>query len=92
MAPVFQKLREAVLPVDGYPVSSLRDDVLANEAAIYARASGRSQSHVGHQEKKHLSRSVPRLAHGERIFAPSLEARWSAPATPRCEHVGRSTI
>jgi hypothetical protein len=64
---VMRRLREAVLPVEGFRVPECLEDVLANEEAIQARAAGRSQSHVGHQEKKRLA-YVLRLAHGERAF------------------------
>jgi hypothetical protein len=68
VASVFRGLREAVLPVEGFPVPRDLGDVLAAEDDIQLRSSGRSQSHVGHTEKKRLA-YVLRLAHGERFFA-----------------------
>ena len=93
IAPVFQKLREAVLPVDGYPASSLRDGRARRRTwrggSTSVRAVG-AESHVGHQGSVSHTCSALLMASGS--FAPSLEARWSAPATPRCERaLGRST-
>src|SRR5262249_51319514 len=67
LASVMRRLREAVLPVEGFQVPERLEDVLASEEAIQARAAGRSKSHVGHQEKKRLA-YVLRLAHGEQAF------------------------
>jgi hypothetical protein len=66
-----------VLPVEGFPVARDLDDVLAVEDAIHARAAGRSQSHVGHQEKKRLA-YVLRLARGERAFTELAKGRLPA--------------
>ncbi len=64
---LFHRLREAVLPVEDFPVPGDLDRVLAVDAEIEARASGRSQSHIGLADKKRLA-YVLRLAHGERLF------------------------
>ena len=70
-----------MLPVEGFPVPNGLEEVLAAEAAIQMRAGGRSQSHVGHREKKRLA-YVLRLAHGELVFHEFAKGALPAPRDP----------
>jgi hypothetical protein len=81
LSSTFRRLREAVLPVESFRIPGDLDEVLAGEAAIQLRAGGRSQSHVGHREKKRLA-YVLRLAHGERVFQEAAAGTVPSPRDP----------
>lgn len=81
LASIFRELRTAVLPVDDFPVAEQLEGVLAAAGTIQMKATGRSQSHVGHQEKKRLA-YVLRLAHGEWLFQQLANGETSTPNSP----------